>query len=1312
MSNLFINLPAPAGDGAGTAVDVSAMGQSKTIVCAGSWTLEPTINVEINNNSNPLLGSWQSVATFQGAGNTVVAVACRYMRISVKNYRGGQAPVVNVGSTDAGTSFATLVATAGNGAGASVDTSSLPLFKTIQVSGVFRGNVIIEFSCDGGVTWAQAASLQSPGVQSSIFAADFMRVVRNGVPVNAPGLPTIDIGACDIGGGSSNAADLYWVNVLDYGADPTGVADSRTAFMDAVAAAIADGKDVYVPEGRYQVSKYVDIADAVDIRIFGSGKSTIIYPSDDIAVVADGTALTNQQARSAFLIRYGVNVAIDSLTFEGGDAQQISTVNIGCAIYATHSVGVKVTNVSGVQGYGLFYQDSQPDTSGQGDSLAVSSGTVTLTDAAGLFRSSMVGRMINLGGCTNAVNTGVYEITEYVSATQIRFVNADAIAETSAFRWSVDNHDQSARIEKCTSYAMRGYITLAPDTVFTCNTIQRPGLQDATGIGNQLAFSGGTVTLTCALGGFLPPHDGKYVTIAGATSPGNNGTFRLTYISATQISWANGAGVSEVFSGTWWIQCGDTTGIGAGVGGLVIAATTVTLTAAAASFAPTDVGKVIVVRGATTPDNNGPFVISAYVGPTQIQYTNALGATEAYSGTWGIDAFDNGSDGSTYGSTHGIYLQSGNTGRRGIIITDNVFIGIRTTCIKWSGSAARLGAIDVSNNYAEECGALFQGGADDSQEHVGAQITDNILVDVATGREGWNQSNAISFLGARGVTAHNNQFNYRRNAIGSVSGAGVAELTAIEVGRVLDGQSQPISDVTISENKFTAKPAQTTPQAILLTAIRVRQAGQLAKWGTGGSFTKAGNVMTLTAGANRALFAQEDVGKQITLVNSADAGNDGTFTIETVVSTSVVTYTNAAGVGGGASAGTWRIPERSRVRGSGCSITNNRIINVGESGITTKECVGPEIKDNTFAGLLQDISMDGDVAPRVTGNREVGIGTLNGHILLVNPVSWPYFDDNTITNNAIGTSSSRMMDIATAAAANRVDYPLCGKRGRCKTADARNQVVVAYGSKHVDGDTITVAGTTYTFKTVITDPATQFNSFATLVALIDAQANMDCSDYGTGFHFTEDGANGIGGDIVDAAGTTTLTVTGSPFSAGMVGRRITIKNATTPANDGVFTIASYIDPNNITYANGAGVTETVADLQWFVDGSVDDITTQHLLIQAVTPTTTDASLIVSVSALNPTALVMPRNATSPNTTCRGVGFGAAGPTAVTSVAWSLSMTREGGITFWPDNAVGQNLLQANGWRPLKPSDGRYSGACEVINHGESMGTEEWRWALA
>jgi hypothetical protein len=208
MASQFIQIPAPAGNGSGAAVDVSTFGATKTFVVSGSWVLTPQITIEFNNATVAANGGWQAIKTFQGAGSITVDVACKWVRVSITNFRGGAAPEVNVGGESDGTTLLSLPVPTGNGHGAAVDVSALGLFKTAQVALAFRGSLIVEISTDGGATWGQQFAFSMPGAGSAIFSADFMRVSRNGVPANSPGTPVVNIGACEIGGGGAGGIDL------------------------------------------------------------------------------------------------------------------------------------------------------------------------------------------------------------------------------------------------------------------------------------------------------------------------------------------------------------------------------------------------------------------------------------------------------------------------------------------------------------------------------------------------------------------------------------------------------------------------------------------------------------------------------------------------------------------------------------------------------------------------------------------------------------------------------------------------------------------------------------------------------------------------------------------------------------------------------------------------------------------------------------------------------------------------------------------------------------------------------------------------
>ncbi|MDX2092322.1 MAG: VWA domain-containing protein [Kofleriaceae bacterium] len=96
----------------------------------------------------------------------------------------------------------------------------------------------------------------------------------------------------------------------------------------------------------------------------------------------------------------------------------------------------------GAHRYWQGLQATDAIRTGTGDSLSVSAGIVTLTDAApsANFSASLVGAMITITGATNAANNGTFTITERVSNTVIRYANAAGVAEAAyGGSWTINS---------------------------------------------------------------------------------------------------------------------------------------------------------------------------------------------------------------------------------------------------------------------------------------------------------------------------------------------------------------------------------------------------------------------------------------------------------------------------------------------------------------------------------------------------------------------------------------------------------------------------------------------------------------------------------------------------------------------------------------------------------------------------------------------------------------------------------------------------------------------------------------------------------
>jgi len=78
-----------------------------------------------------------------------------------------------------------------------------------------------------------------------------------------------------------------------------------------------------------------------------------------------------------------------------------------------------------------------PIASGTGDSFAQAGNITTLTDAAALFTASMVGKHILIASATTVGNNGLFVITSFVSATQVKYKNASGATEAFTGTWTV-----------------------------------------------------------------------------------------------------------------------------------------------------------------------------------------------------------------------------------------------------------------------------------------------------------------------------------------------------------------------------------------------------------------------------------------------------------------------------------------------------------------------------------------------------------------------------------------------------------------------------------------------------------------------------------------------------------------------------------------------------------------------------------------------------------------------------------------------------------------------------------------------------------
>lgn len=179
------------------------------------------------------------------------------------------------------------------------------------------------------------------------------------------------------------------------------------------------------------VGKYLSL---YDTNSSNSGVHKIVgVPDSDTLVVQGG--IYGSSFSTDVSIAYRVidptnNTGNTEFTFQGGTGTApIWQARLFITASDTKTIRMEVGPSGGFIG---------GNRSGMGDSLAIAGSDVTLTDAAGVFIDSDVGRLITISG-SGAGNDGVFEVTAVNSPTELVFTNGGGANEGSfTGNWSFD----------------------------------------------------------------------------------------------------------------------------------------------------------------------------------------------------------------------------------------------------------------------------------------------------------------------------------------------------------------------------------------------------------------------------------------------------------------------------------------------------------------------------------------------------------------------------------------------------------------------------------------------------------------------------------------------------------------------------------------------------------------------------------------------------------------------------------------------------------------------------------------------------------
>lgn len=139
-----------------------------------------------------------------------------------------------------------------------------------------------------------------------------------------------------------------WFNVVAYGADPTGVADSTTAFANAIAAAVAGsvkGGVVYVPPGFYTLSSTLTVPSGITFQgdgqegDLGNYGSILALNTTTDGFNITGTAGTPVQFRDLYITTIGAVAATAGSFIHANAAANFPLYVINCK-FTFHKVAL------------------------------------------------------------------------------------------------------------------------------------------------------------------------------------------------------------------------------------------------------------------------------------------------------------------------------------------------------------------------------------------------------------------------------------------------------------------------------------------------------------------------------------------------------------------------------------------------------------------------------------------------------------------------------------------------------------------------------------------------------------------------------------------------------------------------------------------------------------------------------------------------------------------------------------------------------------------------------------------------------------
>jgi Pectate lyase superfamily protein len=485
---------------------------------------------------------------------------------------------------------AKLVVPLANGAGASVDTSTMGPNKVVIVKGTLQGIVNIEISQDDA-TWIPVATINGAGLRRFKAVARYMRATVSGF--------MFGVATCDVGASSSTT--LYAtlqvpatdgpgasVDVSSYGAIWTVTVDMSSPTFEGL---------LIIEASQYNQ----DWTQAAPVFSAGGQRTVEIYASHirvtRVGYSQDATGGTITVQLGAAPPATGDGVGAYSVT--DYDARGDGVTDDRIAIEATLNAA-KASGINHIYFPPGTYMVSRQEVAG---------GVVDVR--CGLYLKNYPGMTLSGAGPSSIIKMLITDGFANPWRGLIRLICSDVsihcLRLDGAWDGTTGMEEQIHLLEVGSPGTVRGVVSSEPDGIASTVTLATLSNAARFAVGNLVQFY-------ADLDG--SPIDDPIVQPTGILTLTGNANDGETITAGNE---------TYTWKTTLSVGTGDT------IGGVV---PNMTLTDPAGLFTADMAGRYVHITGATANGNNGTFLVTAYTSATEITYTNAVGVAEAFAGTW------------------------------------------------------------------------------------------------------------------------------------------------------------------------------------------------------------------------------------------------------------------------------------------------------------------------------------------------------------------------------------------------------------------------------------------------------------------------------------------------------------------------------------------------------------------------------------------------------------------------------------------------------------------------------------------------------